>query len=90
MGYYEQSQLSADMDFYSRIAACAAVEVADANPQMWAQNNIWHIAASPGFADAYSYALNTGVENPGRDPAVITDEMILSAVQAHIPATSVP
>ena len=42
------------------------------------------MAASPGFADAYEYALNTDVERPGNDPAVITDGQILAAVQALV------
>ena len=48
---------------------------------MWATEHIWRVAASPGFADAYQYALNTNVERPGNDPAVITDAQILATVQ---------
>lgn len=33
----------------------------------------------------YEYALNVPVENPGADETVITDSMILSAVQANWP-----
>jgi hypothetical protein len=33
----------------------------------------------------YEYALNAGMSNPGGNEAVITDAMILSAVQAHWP-----
>ena len=40
------------------------------------------ISAAPGFADAYEYAINSDNPNPGKDPAVITDAMILGAVQA--------
>lgn len=84
MGYYEQSLLAQDEDFIDRVSASAAVEEPDPkmHPVDWTHANIWTIAAAPGFADAYSYALQTGVPNPGRDPAVITDEQILSAVQA--------
>jgi hypothetical protein len=35
---------------------------------------------------AYEYAQNAGNENPGGDPAVITDADILSSVQANWPA----
>ena len=83
MGYYEQSELSQDQDFYNRIAASAAVEIADEQPTVWAANHQWAIAAAPGFADAYSSALAGGVPNPGRDPSVISDAQILSAVQAE-------
>jgi hypothetical protein len=50
-------------------------------PLEWARDHIWWIAASPGFADAYEYAMLNGNPNPGSDPAVITDSQILSAVQ---------
>ena len=48
----------------------------------WAATHVWAVAAAPGFADAYSSALAGGVPTPGRDPAVITDAMLLGAVQA--------
>lgn len=87
MAYWDQSLLSQDSDFLYRVASCAAVEVdltPPEQPTQWASENIWFIAASPGFADAYAYALATGVENPGRDQAVIADTEILAAVQAMI------
>ena len=85
MSYQAQAQLSNDADFTNRVAACAAVEVDTPDqPTAWARDNIWRIAAAPGFADKYEYALNTDVENPGADPAVITDGDILAAVQALI------
>lgn len=89
MGYTDQAMLSQDNDFMVRIAACAAVEIdlGALHPTSWASQNQWAIAASPGFADKYAYALATGIENPGRDPSVISDAEILSAVQAMaIPA----
>lgn len=82
MSYSSQAQLSNDTMFRDRIASCAAVEAPKTHqPKQWADDHIWWIAASPGFADAYEYALNTGVPNPGNDPAVITDAQILSSVQ---------
>ena len=90
MSYNAQAQLSADADFMNRVAACAAVEVETPDqPTAWARDNIWRIAAAPGFADKYEYALNTDVPNPGADPAVITDGDILAAVQ-HISAPPEP
>jgi len=35
--------------------------------------------------EAYEYALNVPVENPGADETVITDAAILSSVQLHWP-----
>lgn len=90
MAYYEQSLLSNDSQFRDRIAACAAVEVelGETHPLTWAGENQWMIAASPGFADKYSYALETGVQNPGRDTSVISDNDILAAVQSlSVPAS---
>jgi hypothetical protein len=82
MSYTSQAQLSVDSFFLERIAACAAVEVPHSHqPQRWANDNIWWISASPGFADAYEYALLNGNSEPGKDPAVITDAQILAAVQ---------
>jgi hypothetical protein len=42
------------------------------------------VCASPGWDEAWSSALASGGDNPGRDPAVITDGMILSEVQALV------
>ena len=83
MGYYEQSLLSKDGFFRERIAACVSSEPTEIgmHPTTWADQHQWQIAAAPGFADAYSYALETGVEDPGKDPAVIADEQLLAAVQ---------
>jgi hypothetical protein len=85
VGYYEQSLLSTDPDFAARVAACAAVEIELGQQQAvnWAAEHVWVIAASPGFADAYSSALAGAVPNPGRDPAVISDDQIRAAVVAE-------
>jgi hypothetical protein len=84
MSYSSQALLAADGDFWNRVAACAAVEVPITHsPTVWASEHIWRISASPGFADAYEYALNTDVERPGNDPSVITDAQIGASVQ-HI------
>jgi hypothetical protein len=84
MSYYYQALLSTDPDFIQRVAACAAVEItlADLQPTQWAYDHMWIIAASPGFADAYSSAIVANVPTPGRDEAVISDGQILAAVQA--------
>lgn len=87
MGYWEQSVLSNDADFGSRIAACVASEPnapKDKHPSVVAAQIQWDVAAAPGFAEAYTYAIETGVENPGRDASVITDAQLLSAVQASL------
>jgi len=85
VSYSSQAMLARDTDFTSRVAAAAAVEVDGiTDPEGWARDHIWLIAAAPGFADAYESALVNGVERPGNDASVISDAQILSAVQALI------
>lgn len=85
MAYFDIFVLSGDTAFQGRVAACYAVETLSQttaeHPGQWAITHAWDMAASPGFGDAYTYALNNGNPSPGSDPAVITDGMILSAVQ---------
>lgn len=49
---------------------------------IWVQENRYIWASSPDWAAAWDSALAGGNESPGADPAVITDGMILSTVQA--------
>jgi hypothetical protein len=44
--------------------------------------NARRLAIQPGWREAWESALASGVENPGADPAVITDGQILAAVQS--------
>ena len=74
--------LSIDENFLARCGSCAAVEIpVFVDPKAWTETYIWRLAAAPGFADAYTYAMDNDNPNPGADPAVITDAMILGAVQ---------
>lgn len=81
MAYYDVALLAADYEFARRVTACAAEQFPNRDPAMWAQENSWRMASQPGFGEAYAYALETGVENPGADESVITDAQILTAVQ---------
>ena len=83
MSYAQVADMAADKDLLARLAACAAVE-GHPTPAYWVQQNVWHLVASPGWGDAYTYAVTTGVARPGRDEAVITDAAILAAVQPLI------
>lgn len=81
MSYKTQATLANDSLLFNRITACAALEdISD--PVTWSYNNKWLFSAQPGWSAAYAYALaaKPGSE-PGNDEAVITDGMILSAVQ---------
>ena len=85
MAYWDLTQLSGDSDFSSRVAACYADETGGIDdPYAWAFSHAWQVATSPGFADAYASAVAGDVPNPGRDPSVISDAQILSAVQPLI------
>ena len=85
MSYFDIAQMSADYELTSRVVACAAQEN-EPDPRQWASDNMLVLAASPGWGEAWASAVAGGNENPGRDDAVITDGMILSAVQASLGA----
>lgn len=85
MSYWDISSMALDNDLTQREAACAAQEIDTPNPTTWALDNGLKLAASPGWAEAWASALAAGTPDPGRDPAVITDGEILSAVQALAP-----
>jgi hypothetical protein len=88
MTLYSQVILSRDLDFESRVAAAAArVSVMlgpTVDPSLWAKEHVLKISGSPGFAEAYWYAMENNVENPGRDTSVITDDSLEAAVQVEI------
>lgn len=75
-----------------RVLACATQQAHLGNvpgivdPPLWVTTNAYVWAASPGWAEAWDYARQTNWDDatyqPGRDPAVITDGMILATVQA--------
>jgi hypothetical protein len=83
MSYNTQACLARDGDLLLRAAACAATE-GILEPETWAWKRQWQFSAQPGWDEAYSYAISASVENPGAQENVITDSMILSAVQAII------
>jgi len=91
MAYYDLAQLADDDDFKDRIGAAAQSEgmigIGAGSVEQWTADYRWTLAGTPGFADAYASAIAAHVPNPGRDPSVISDAMILSAVQALPPVT---
>lgn len=87
MSYNAIAAAAQDPDLKQRIAACLAQESDGVEqPTALADLHMWRLCASPGWGEAYDYARATRLlSNPvpvGADPAVITDEQILSAVQA--------
>ena len=88
MGYWEISEMAADHDLTARVRACAAQEIpADQDPYQWQAANMLDVCAQPGWDAAWSSAAAAGTADPGRDPGVITDGMILSGVQAILTAS---
>ena len=91
MAYLDQSEIAANNAMLQRVSQCAA-EQGETAPDDWANINrrIW--AAAPGWAAAWAYAQATHppdpdkpdapAYDPGADETVITDDMILSQVQA--------
>lgn len=89
MGYYDVALLTTDTGFLQRVAACYAQEEDSpyaVEPNVWATQNNWEMAAQPGFGDAYASARAGENPAPGTDPSVITDGMILSGVQSILTA----
>jgi hypothetical protein len=81
MSYLTVSRIASDPFMRLRCGACAAVERIP-DPENWAFKKSLLLAAQPGWSEAWESALASGVEHPGADPGVITDGMILAAVQA--------
>lgn len=81
MAYSDVALLANDLDFMNRTRAAVAAEGED-DVNGWVQVYQWQMASAPGFGDAYASALAANVENPGNDQSVISDPMLLSAVQA--------
>ena len=85
MAYSSVVEMASSQSILSRVSACVAAE-GEHNPVVWAQANIWAVVSAPGWQEAWDYAQSTATDeqNPdtGRRPAVISDGMILSSVQA--------
>lgn len=81
MTYLTISKIAADPALTLRVTACAAQE-GEPDPSGWAFTHRYNWAASPGWDAAWESALAAHDADPGSNEAVITDGMILSAVQA--------
>ena len=68
----------------SRVTACASQQNAPGDPVQWAWDNRYGWASTPGWGAAWASAEAAGNEDPGADPAVITDGMILAQVQVML------
>lgn len=80
MSYKAQAILANNDHLMMRVAACAATQGIK-GPAAWAYDHQWELSAQPGWASAYNTAVANNVTQPGNNESVITDSMILSAVQ---------
>lgn len=83
MSYATIFQCANDLPFRGRVTACCAQEGAT-EPENTADQILWPVSAAADVEAAYASAVIAGNPNPGGDESVITDQMILSAVQAHL------
>lgn len=79
--YAEVAQAAQDQDLRARIAGCLTMlGHTSPHPMQHAEAIQWEVCSKEGVADAYAYAIATGVPRPGNSGAVITDTVILNAV----------
>lgn len=85
MSYLGQAAIASNQSMMERVAQCAAQQ-AIPDPDVWTSQNRREWAASPGWDAAWASALASQEDaptyDPGADEAVITDQMILSQIQA--------
>lgn len=81
MTYNTIFAIANDAAFRNRVTAALADE-GSRNPDSELQTIVWPVAAADDITAAYASAVAAGNPNPGGDESVITDQMILSAVQA--------
>lgn len=98
MSYLTITMSVQDSPLRARVTSCVVQEawnnesIADTNYAVAVRNiperatdMIWPVCIASDVAMAYEYALNTSNPDPGGDPTVITDGMILANVQAKWP-----
>jgi hypothetical protein len=76
--------MSQNMDLMMRVAASAQQESQGADgfdPEAWARERRWEWSTLSDWISAVQAAVDTGITEWGKNPAVITDGMILSYVQ---------
>jgi hypothetical protein len=83
MSYTTGHLISQDTDLRNRAAIAVAEQgtIPAGEEEHWVFQHCRRLGTQPGWREAWESALANGVENPGADPAVITDGQILAAVQ---------
>lgn len=89
MTYADQHTMSRNSDLVARITACAATQelppgplFTRGGPREWAARNAIRVTGQPGWPEAWASAVAASIVSPGLDQGVISDGMILSAVQS--------
>lgn len=87
MTYNSIWQSMADLDLRGRITAAVGQET-PINTDVGATylRVQWPVLTAQDIEAAYAFALAQGNPEPGKDPTVVTDQMILSHVQAAVAA----
>lgn len=81
MTYADITAITQSTSLIDRMTAAAAQENKPKPYDGWVRERIWELAVTPGWAEAWGSALASGIIDPGASPTVITDGMILAAVQ---------
>ena len=87
MSFKTVHRSSMDAALYGRVTACVAKEQ-DARGEVVSPDSVtselyWGVISAGDVEGAYASALANNNPDPGGDESVITDGMILSAVQAN-------
>lgn len=99
MSYLTISKIASNASMRNRIGGCCAEQNPDApeHPLSQADRIMWQCCAEPGWSAAWESAEAAQAALPaegrtdiGADSAVITDAMILSAVQKHLNTPDTP
>jgi len=86
MSYSTIHRNANDTAFQNRVTAACAQENVEGDPANAAYLMRWDIATESDVEAAYASAIAAENPDPGGDESVITDQMILSKVQAFLPA----
>lgn len=79
---YNTIAIMANDSYLNRRLTSAAAQEGKPKPfEEWVADRRWELASTPGWAEAWESAVAAGVETPGEDEGVVTDGMILAAVQ---------
>lgn len=89
MTYSTVATMAEDYALNRRMTAAVATE-GIYDPVSWLYPRKWSVVSAPGWAAAWESAVASGIPDPGEDPGVITDGMILSSVQQVIGAVTLP